>query len=163
MPHVLIVDDDPAILEILRAYLTAEGHTVLEAADGGQARALLPRADLAILDPIVTTGFVTRNHAFLVFDTLYGWDEQYRAQPQMVAGHTVADDGLTWTMTLREGLRFHDGEPVRARDAVVRRGEPLLRLEHFARGPGVLTVRLVVEIAPGNGREMHDRGQAEEE
>lgn len=50
MPHVLIVDDDPAILEILRAYLTAEGHTVLEAGDGAQARALLPRADLAILD-----------------------------------------------------------------------------------------------------------------
>ncbi|BDP41017.1 DNA-binding response regulator [Deinococcus aetherius] len=50
MPNVLIVDDDPAILEILRAYLTAEGHTVLEATDGARARVLLPRADLAILD-----------------------------------------------------------------------------------------------------------------
>lgn len=50
MPNVLIVDDDPAILEILRAYLTAEGHTVLEAANGLQGRALLPRADLAVLD-----------------------------------------------------------------------------------------------------------------
>lgn len=50
MSNVLIVDDDPAILEILRAYLGAEGHTVLEAGDGGQARALLPRADLVILD-----------------------------------------------------------------------------------------------------------------
>lgn len=77
-----------------------------------------PQADLAILDPIATTGFVTRNHAFLVFDTLYGWDEQYRAQPQMVEGHAVEADGRTWTMTLREGLRFHDGEPVRARDVV---------------------------------------------
>ena len=77
-----------------------------------------PQADLAILDPITTTGFVTRNHAFLVFDTLYGWDERYRARPQMVEGHTVEDDGRTWAMTLREGLRFHDGEPVRARDVV---------------------------------------------
>jgi hypothetical protein len=77
-----------------------------------------PQADLAILDPITTTGFVTRNHAFLVFDTLYGWDDAYRAQPQMLEGHTVEDDGRTWTMTLREGLRFHDGEPVRARDVV---------------------------------------------
>ena len=63
-----------------------------------------PQADLAILDPITTTGFVTRNHAFLVFDTLYGWDEQYRAQPQMVEGHTVEDDGRTWAMT---GLAAH--------------------------------------------------------
>ena len=50
MANVLIVDDDPAILEILRAYLGAEGHTVLEAQDGPRARLLLPRADLAILD-----------------------------------------------------------------------------------------------------------------
>lgn len=50
MPTILIVDDDPAILEILRAYLQAEGYTVLEAADGHAARALLPRADLAVLD-----------------------------------------------------------------------------------------------------------------
>jgi len=50
LPNILIVDDDPAILEILRAYLKAEGHTVLEACDGYSAREQLPRADLAILD-----------------------------------------------------------------------------------------------------------------
>ncbi|MBR0666189.1 ABC transporter substrate-binding protein [Roseomonas hellenica] len=90
----------------------------LAASQGQRVLRFAPQADLAILDPITTTGFVTRNHAFLVFDTLYGWDEQYRAQPQMVEGHAVEDDGRTWTMTLREGLRFHDGEPVRARDVV---------------------------------------------
>ena len=40
------------------------------------------------------------------------------AQPQMVAGHQVAEDGLIWTLTLREGLRFHDKEPVLARDVI---------------------------------------------
>ncbi|MBZ9715441.1 response regulator transcription factor [Deinococcus multiflagellatus] len=50
MPTVLIVDDDPAILEVLRAYLKAEGHTVLEAQTGPDAWSLLPRADVAVLD-----------------------------------------------------------------------------------------------------------------
>ena len=52
----------------------------------------------------------------MVFDTLYGMDSSYRATPQMVAGHTVEADGLRWTLALRDGLRWHDGTPVLARD-----------------------------------------------
>ncbi len=78
----------------------------------------VPQADPAILDPIITTGLVSRNHGFLIFDMLYGVDEQFRPQPQMVEGHTVEPDGLLWTMTLRPGLRFHDGTPVLSRDVV---------------------------------------------
>lgn len=77
----------------------------------------VPYADLALLDPAVSA-FVTRNHVLMVFDTLFAWDEAGVAQPQMLAGHTVAPDGLTWTLTLRDRLRFHDGTPVLARDAV---------------------------------------------
>ena len=71
-----------------------------------------PFADLSVLDPIWTTARPTRNHAMLVFDTLYGLDETLTPQPQMVDGHTVEQDGKVWTLTLREGLRFHDGTPV---------------------------------------------------
>jgi len=78
----------------------------------------IPQSDLTALDPVWTTATVSRNHGFLVFDTLYGTDEAYAAQPQMVAGHVVENDGRLWRLTLREGLRFHDGEPVRARDCV---------------------------------------------
>ncbi len=78
----------------------------------------IAQADLAVVDPIITTAYVTRNHAYMVWDTLYGMDENFRPQPQMVEGHTVEDDGKRVTMTLRDGLKFHDGEPVRARDAV---------------------------------------------
>lgn len=78
----------------------------------------VPYADLALLDPIITTNYVTRTHALMVFDTLYSLDTAYRAQPQMVAGHAVEADGLTWRLTLREALRFHDGTPVLARDVV---------------------------------------------
>jgi peptide/nickel transport system substrate-binding protein len=68
--------------------------------------------DLSLLDPVATGFRPTRNHAYLVFDTLYGVDTNWAAQPQMVEGHQIEEDGLTWTLTLRDGLRFHDKEPV---------------------------------------------------
>ncbi len=78
----------------------------------------VPYADLALLDPILTTNYVTRNHALMIFDTLYGVDTAYHAKPQMIAGHVSEDGGRLWTLTLRDGLTFHDGTPVLARDAV---------------------------------------------
>ena len=78
----------------------------------------VPTSDLTILDPVVTFNRPTRNHAYLVFDTLYGIDTNWQAQPQMVEGHQVEEDGLTWVLTLRDGLRFHDKQPVLARDVV---------------------------------------------
>src|SRR5205085_768641 len=62
--------------------------------------------------------YITRHHALMVYDQLYGVDAQLRPQPQMVEGHEVDADGLTWRFRLRDGLRFHDGEPVRGRDCI---------------------------------------------
>jgi len=83
-------------------------------------------ADLSVLDPVVTGARPTRNAAYLIFDTLYGLDTEWQAQPQMVAGHSVENDGLVWNLSLRDGLRFHDGEPVLAKDVVasIRRFAP---------------------------------------
>src|SRR5260370_2457439 len=85
-------------------------------------------ADLSVLDPVITGARPTRNYAYLVFDTLYGIDTEWKGRPQMVEGHTVEEDGLTWTLTLRDGLRFHDKEPRLARDVVasIRRFPPLV-------------------------------------
>jgi len=77
-----------------------------------------PNNDLSVLDPIWSTVFVTRHHGNAVFDTLYGMDNGLNPHPQMVEGHVVENDRLQWRLTLREGLKFHDGEPVRARDCV---------------------------------------------
>jgi peptide/nickel transport system substrate-binding protein len=93
----------------------------LAAAQGAPGRRVLrfvPQADLALLDPIHSVAFVTRNHSLMIFDTLYGWDANLKAQPQMAEGHTVEDDGKRWSIRLRDGLKFHDGEPVRAVDCV---------------------------------------------
>ncbi len=86
-----------------------------------QSRVLkfVPQANLTSLDPIWTTANITRNHAYMVFDTLYGMDANFQPQPQMAAGHTLENDNKEWTITLREGLRWHDGEPVRALDCVI--------------------------------------------
>ena len=78
----------------------------------------IPHADLSSIDPIGTTGYVVRNHGYMVFDTLYSLDAEFRPRPQMAQGHDIADDGRTVTIRLRDGLRFHDGEPVRAADCV---------------------------------------------
>jgi peptide/nickel transport system substrate-binding protein len=76
----------------------------------------VPNTDLPVLDPVTNTATQVRNHGFLVYDTLYGLDTDFTPHPQMVAGHVVEEDGRQWTLTLREGLRFHDGAPVLARD-----------------------------------------------
>ena len=81
----------------------------------------IPQSDLAILDPIWTTAYVTRNHGYMVFDTLYGQAGQkgnFAATPQMIAGHTIESDGKVWKLTLRDGLMFHNGDKVLARDCV---------------------------------------------
>ncbi|WP_106409189.1 ABC transporter substrate-binding protein [Pseudoroseomonas deserti] len=78
----------------------------------------IPQLDLAYLDPVFSTAYVSRNHGYLVFDTLYGVDANFAAHPQMVAGHVVENDGLLWKLTLRDGLTWHDGEKVLARDCV---------------------------------------------
>ena len=78
----------------------------------------VPTEDLSLLDPHFAGPRSRRTHSYLVFDTLYGIDTSWEAQPQMVEGHQVEEDGLTWTLRLRDGLRFHDKEPVLARDVV---------------------------------------------
>jgi peptide/nickel transport system substrate-binding protein len=87
---------------------------------GAAARTLrfVPQANLTSPDPIWTTANVTRNHAYMVWDTLYGLDAALRPQPQMCAGHELSTDQLTWRFTLREGLIFHDGTRVRAADCI---------------------------------------------
>ncbi|WP_199252699.1 ABC transporter substrate-binding protein [Chachezhania sediminis] len=88
-------------------------------AAGAQDKKVLkfvPQADLAVIDPHGTPAYVTRNHAMMVYDTLWGVDSANVPQPQMVESAETSGDGLTWTVTLRDGLMFHDDTPVRGAD-----------------------------------------------
>ena len=89
-------------------------------AQGAAARTLrfVPQANLANFDPIWTTQYVVRNASALVWDTLYGFDDKLQPQRQMVESEEVTPDGLSWTFKLRAGLKWHDGEPVLAKDCI---------------------------------------------
>jgi peptide/nickel transport system substrate-binding protein len=78
----------------------------------------VPDADLASLDPVWTTSYQTRDHGYMVFDTLYGQDSKFRPSPQMLEGALVDNDGKLWKLALRNGLKFHDGERVLAADCI---------------------------------------------
>jgi peptide/nickel transport system substrate-binding protein len=75
-------------------------------------------SDLRAIDPIITTAYISRDHGYMVYDTLLAMDSNFKVQPQM-AEWKVSDDKLTYTFTLRDGLKWHDGAPVTAEDCVV--------------------------------------------
>jgi peptide/nickel transport system substrate-binding protein len=106
-----------------RTFLAASAATLalpsVGQSESKQVLKFIPQSDLAVVDPVWTTVYVTHNHGYMVFDTLYGQSGQkdgFRATPQMLAGHTIENDGKIWRLTLRDGLMFHDGEKVLARD-----------------------------------------------
>ncbi len=83
-------------------------------------------AEVATLDPHFTTAYITRSFGYMAYDTLFGMAANGEMRPQMAQDATVSADGLTWRITLRDGLAFHDGAPVTAADVVasIKRWQP---------------------------------------
>jgi len=79
---------------------------------------VVPHSNLAILDPIWTTAYMSRNHGYMIYDTLFGTDEKAQVKPQMVEEWSANADKRLWTFKLRKGLEFHDGKPVTSEDVV---------------------------------------------
>jgi len=79
---------------------------------------VVKHSDLKIVDPIWTTAYMSRNYGYMVYDTLFAMDEKLDIKPQMVDTYSVSNDKLTYTFTLRDGLFWHDGAPVKAEDCV---------------------------------------------
>ena len=90
----------------------------LAAPESDRVMRFIPQSELNSIDPAWIPAANVRTHGYLVFDTLYGIDGQYKPQPQMVEGASVENDGRLWQLRLRPGLAFHDGTPVLARDCV---------------------------------------------
>ena len=104
-----------------RAFMAGAAATALARpaiAAGTAPLVFVPQTNLTSLDPVWTTATVTRNFALMVYENLYGRDNTYVPRPLMVAAIVIEDDGKRWTMKLRDGLLFHDGTKVLARDCV---------------------------------------------
>ncbi len=107
--------------DFLGTAAAATGTLAMPSLAGAQnARVLrfVPQANLSSLDAIAGTQYVVRNASLLIWDTLFGVDSNVDPKPQMVEGYDLSPDKLTWTFKLRDGLRFHDNEPVLSRDVV---------------------------------------------
>jgi peptide/nickel transport system substrate-binding protein len=78
----------------------------------------VPGSDLVTIDPHWTGAYITRDYGYMVYDTLFALDHQYRPHPQMVESWTASEGGLVWEFRLRDKLQFHDGQKVRAADVV---------------------------------------------
>jgi peptide/nickel transport system substrate-binding protein len=100
----------------LSVALTSQAVTSQALAKGKTITAVM-HSDLRVIDPLFTTAYITRDHGYMVFDTLLATDSSFKIQPQM-ADVKVSDDKLTYTFTLRDGLKWHDGAPVTAEDCV---------------------------------------------
>ena len=102
-------------------WLVAAAAALLASAGAVQAETVLRivmNSDLKILDPIWNTAFVIRDHGYMIYDTLFATDAQGEIRPQMVDTTEISADRLTYTFTLRDGLKWHDGQPVTAEDCV---------------------------------------------
>ncbi|WP_160121680.1 ABC transporter substrate-binding protein [Rhodovarius lipocyclicus] len=107
-----------AALLAATALVAPAAHNTAQAQQAQRPIRLVLNVGLQVLDPIAGPSFVTRNFAYMVYDTLVSMDSQGRFRPQMLDNWRTSDDGLTWTFTLRDGLEFSDGTPVTAEDCV---------------------------------------------
>ncbi len=107
---------------MLRRFLALALLTVIPALALAQSATgvlrVVPHSNLAILDPIWTTAYMSRNHGYMIYDTLFGTDAKSQVQPQMVDTWTASPDKRLWTFKLRKGLEFHDGAPVTGEDVI---------------------------------------------
>ena len=87
---------------------------------GAQTKVLrvVPHADLTQLDPVFAPTLITREYGLMIYEELFAWDTKLQPKPQMVESWSNSSDGLTWRFTLREGLRFHDGQAVTTADVI---------------------------------------------
>ncbi|GAP35399.1 ABC transporter substrate-binding protein [Piscinibacter sakaiensis] len=113
---------------------------------------------LRLLDPVANGGYVTQNHAYMIYDTLFALDANQKVQPQMVEKWEVSPDNKVYKFTLRPGLKWHDGTPVKAEDCVAsikrwaevdKMGQVMMSFMKEMKATGDSSFEMVFETANG--------------
>ncbi len=126
----------------------------LGAAAAAQTLRVAPHSDLKVVDPIWTSALISVNHGYMIYDTLFALDDELAVQPQMVERHETSADKLVWTFTLRDGLEWHDGQPVTADDCIASigrwaardsMGQKLMSYVAMLAAPDVKTIRMTLK------------------
>jgi peptide/nickel transport system substrate-binding protein len=138
---------------VKRAAMAVAALVWLVTTAGAVTLRVAPHSDLKIVDPIWTTALISVNHGYMIYDTLFALDEELAVQPQVVDRYEVSADKRVWTLRLRDGLAWHDGQPVTAEDCVasLRRwgardtmGQKLLSFVTELSAPDAGTIRMVL-------------------
>ncbi|MBO0740159.1 MAG: ABC transporter substrate-binding protein [Hyphomicrobiaceae bacterium] len=132
---------------MLRLAALAASLFLIPGAVAGSTLKVALHSDLKIIDPIWTTALISTHHGMMVYDTLFSLDEKLTVQPQMVDKWSLSEDKLTWTFTLRDGLEWHDGQPVTAEDCVAS-----IKRWSARDGMGQKLMSFVAEIKPTDAR-----------
>lgn len=90
---------------------------LLASAATAQTVTTVMQSGLRVTDPVLTTAYITRDHGYMIYDTLVGLNANFEVKPQM-ADWKVSADAKVYTFTLRDGLKWHDGASVVADDCV---------------------------------------------
>lgn len=95
--------------------------TPAPAPDGGKSQAggTLTYGRLASANDLDLHTQITANNAFAIdkiFETLVSFDEKGQIGDWLAESHEISDDGLTYSFTLRDGLKYSDGTDVKAAD-----------------------------------------------
>jgi peptide/nickel transport system substrate-binding protein len=121
--------------------------SLIPSAFAGSTLKVALHSDLKIIDPIWTTALISTHHGMMIYDTLFSLDEKLTVQPQMVDKWSLSGDKLTWTFTLRDGLEWHDGQPVTAEDCVAS-----IKRWSVRDGMGQKLMSFVAEIKPADAK-----------
>ena len=105
-------------MPVIAAILATGQLSLAQAQSNAKVIRMIPGGDLKILDPIQNPSYISRNHGYMIYDTLFAVDSKGNYKPQMVDTFSVSKDKKIYTFTLRKDLKWHDGTPVTAADAV---------------------------------------------
>lgn len=86
--------------------------------EGGTLRVAIIGEPPAVADAVFTTATVTNDISQQIFEGLFAYDSQFNAQPMLIDEYEVIDDGLEFVFTLRDGVSFHNGDPLTSADVV---------------------------------------------